>query len=133
MGQEIKNAKEKISELFNQDKKKAKELDLQNKQGVYLIYKGKSIIYAGKSKNLKERIKNQHISGAKDGKNSIFRKKLHEKYKIQYGKSMKDWIINNLKFSYIYIEDFDLCYLVEALAIIKARKMYGKNLLNKNQ
>lgn len=100
-------------------------------QGVYLIHdKSGKIIYVGKGKKLRRRIKSDHISGDKDGSTSTFRITIHEKYKIPFGQEMREWVISNCLFSYVEIKDPDITSLVEALLIATLRKNKTE-LLNK--
>ena len=104
-------------------KKSSFPKDFPKTQGVYLIRdKSEKIIYVGKAKNLHRRINSDHISGDLDMTTSIFRKKLSRKFpKIVPGKQMRKWVIENCLFSFVEIENPDLCHLVEALTIIIAR------------
>ena len=54
--------------------------------GVYLIYKNEEeIVYVGKARNLRRRICSNHLSAARSGKASAFRRSLHKKDKISFG------------------------------------------------
>ena len=92
--------------------------NIPENQGVYLIYdKQRKIVYAGKSKNLKGRIRRDHISGEKKFTTSSFRKKLGKVWDIQPGKEMRQMIIDNYSFAWMEIPDRDKTSLVEALLI----------------
>ena len=129
----------KFNQILNQAKVLAIKLlgkDISNPknfpetQGVYLVRKNSKIIYVGKGKNLKRRINSDHISGDKDGSTSTFRVSVHKKWKIPFGKEIRNWIIQNCKFSYIEIPDADLTSLVESLLVVVLRKS-DVDLLNK--
>ena len=99
-------------------------------QGVYLICSRENqVIYVGKSKNLKIRIRNNHISGATNANKSAFRRQLVNSINIDAGIELKQWIIDNCSFSYIEISDYDMCNLVESLTISVLRSS-GSDLLN---
>lgn len=106
--------------------------NIPKNRGVYLIYdKQGKIVWAGKSKNLKGRIRSDHISGEKRFSNSIFRKKLGIKYNILPGKRMRQMIINNYSFAWKEIPDGDKTSLIEALLIAYLRNRKGQaDLLN---
>ena len=96
-------------------------------QGVYLIYNKKGIvIYAGKGKNLRRRIKDDHISGEAKFTTSIFRRKLSKAYAIKSGKKMRAWVIDNCSFTWVEIPEKDQASLVEDLLIAYLRDKKDK-------
>jgi hypothetical protein len=104
--------------------------DFPKKQGIYIIYnKNQEIVYVGKGKNLYRRINDDHRSGDKDGTTSTFRRKIFKKQGVAFGQTMRKWVDNNYDFSYLEIENSDMCHLVEALLISIARKK-SKEILN---
>ena len=101
-------------------------------QGVYLIYdKEGNIIYVGKGKVLRRRIKDDHISGETRFSTSIFRKKISRVHGIPPGEEMRKWIIANCSFAWLEIPDKYETGLVEVLLItyLKSQKT-GATLLN---
>jgi hypothetical protein len=97
-----------------------------------LVYRKRtrSIIYVGKGKDLRRRIRSDHISGEQKIATSSFRNRVHEKYRIEPGKEMREWVINKCLFAYEEIQDADICSLVEAILIASMRAK-GEPLLNK--
>lgn len=93
--------------------------------GVYLIHKksveGMKTIYVGKSGDLSERLR-EHYSGELLDSTSNLRRKLNSKYGTNMGPEMREWIRENCEFSFVKIEDSDLCHFVEAAAILHLRR-----------
>ena len=89
---------------------------------------GKDIIYVGKSKNLKNRIR-QHLSDDTGMWRSAFRRALVKRYNNIRPESTPDWIKRNCVFSYLRVQDPDMCGLVESLLIAYLRNQ-GQPLLN---
>lgn len=129
MDEVLKESKSIANDLMTKKPVKCSELELPKTGGVYLIYFLKNSMYVGKATNLHRRIKSDHVSGAKDTETSSFRTSLQSNRGITPGKDMKEWIIKNCFFSYVPIEDRDMCALVEAILIrhFRAKKdMYNK-------
>ncbi len=124
----LEQVKKETEELFR-DRKKAKKLsDLKRKevpvsQGVYLIQKKNNIVvYVGKGKNLRRRL-DDHCSGeTRNTTSGTFRDVLSKTEKTPFGKGLKKHIGENYYFSWIEIEDSDVCHLIEALSIVCARR-----------
>lgn len=75
--------------------------------GVYLIHNlsSKELIYAGRSKNLRVRLLQQHKKGNIGG--SQFRKSLGQKYNLDDEPKISDFISRNCAFQFLPIEEFD--------------------------
>jgi hypothetical protein len=119
-------AKQLVFKLLSQPYTSPK--DFPKSPGAYLIYnKAGEVIYVGKAVNLKRRINSDHISGELKISTSTFRRKVVRVHGISPGPEMRKWINQNCQFSYIVIENPDLCDLVESLTILLLRS--GNNQL----
>jgi len=104
--------------------------DIPDTQGVYLIYdKDCRVIYVGKGKNLKRRIRDDHRGGDEKMSTSTFRRGVSRVYGIPAGRPVRDWVRDNCSFAFVEIPDPDLCAAVEALTIRLLRQR-GCKLLN---
>ena len=94
-------------------------------RGVYLINKtgkkGSNTIYVGETGDLSDRLR-AHYSGELQDSTSNLRRKLKSKYGVEIGPEMREWISKNCEFSYVEIQDSDLCRFVEAAVILHLRK-----------
>jgi len=124
----LKQAKKIAIQILN-DRPVKNNKKIPKTQGVYLIYNKNRIIYAGKARNLSRRINSNHISGARKGSTSIFRRKIHKIYGVPFGRLMRKWVLDNCIFAHKEIKNKDLCSLVEAILITYLRKQ-GLKLLN---
>jgi len=106
--------------------------NVPKERGVYLINKtneeGSKTIYVGESKDLSDRLR-AHYSGEWRDSTSNLRRKLKSGYGIEIGPEMREWISKNCEFSFVKIEDSDLCHFVEKAVILHLRKK-GEPLLN---
>lgn len=134
-----------MQELLDQAKQKAEELlkiepiiyaddlGIPKASGIYLIHfvspNDEPMVYVGESNDLYRRLIKNHFSGAENGDNSVFRRKLNQKFNLEYGESLREWIIENCLFSWIEISNLDLCHLTEKL-VIAHLKNKGEDLLN---
>jgi len=101
-------------------------------RGVYLINKTNeeesNTIYVGESGDLSDRLR-AHYSGEWRDSTSNLRRKLYKKYGVNIGPEMREWIRKNCEFSFVKIEDSDLCHFVEKAVILHLRRK-GEPLLN---
>ena len=74
--------------------------------GVYMIYEDSSnqMLYAGRSKNLRARLLQQHKTGYIRG--SFFRKKLGQKHNLDSEAKISEYIKNNCSFKLLEVESF---------------------------
>ena len=97
--------------------------------GVYCIRDIKSeVVYIGKAKNIRRRICIDHLSREMNDTMSAFRRSVNERHRIPFGPEMKEWIINNCRFSYLEIPDADMRSVVESLSVTLCR---SETILNK--
>ena len=128
----MKSILNKIQEIAEQLLKKHplpyEELkNIPKTQGVYLVYNTKGvIIYVGKGKVLRRRIKDDHISGETKFTTSILRRKISKAYSIKSGQEMRDWMVKNCLFAWIEITSHDETSLVEDLLIAHLRNKRDK-------
>ncbi|MBI2639550.1 MAG: GIY-YIG nuclease family protein [Candidatus Sungbacteria bacterium] len=102
--------------------------ELPESGGVYLFRNdANEIVYIGKARNLKRRIRIDHLSQELGDTMSAFRRSINKVLGIPFGHEMKSWICSNCKISFIQIDDPDMRSLVEALLIAAVR---SKSLLN---
>jgi len=75
--------------------------------GVYLIYDKRldAVIYAGRTKNLRRRLLNDHKRGNIEG--SQFRKALQQNFTLSSEKEIKSYILENCSFQFIVIKEFE--------------------------
>lgn len=96
--------------------------------GVYLFRNvAGEIVYVGKARNLKRRIRVDHLSQELRDTMSTFRRSINKVFGIPFGPEMKAWIYSNCKISFVQIDDPDMRSLVEALLVAAGR---SKSLLN---
>ena len=121
----------KALELQNKRRLSFKDIgEILRTQGVYLIGNNEgSVIYVGKAKVLRRRLKDDHVSGDNDGVTSTFRRKLCKTFGFKPGKELKSWIIKNCQFAWVEIPHGDETSLVEALLVYHYRSL-GEKLLN---
>jgi len=75
--------------------------------GVYLIYDKRldAVIYAGRTKNLRRRLLNDHKRGNIEG--SQFRKALQQNFTLSSEKEITSYILENCSFQFIVIKEFE--------------------------
>lgn len=80
--------------------------EVPKKSGVYLIKNSNSneVIYAGRSRNLRTRLLQQHKKGNIRG--SQFRKALSQKNNLGNETEITDYILSNCCFQFFVVEDF---------------------------
>ncbi len=123
------DAKKIASDVLSQEFRKINDLHLPGESGVYIIkHDENGIVYVGKTKNLRRRILIDHLSTEARDTMSALRRSVHEKYRIPFGREMKNWISTHCSFSYLEIESHDMYSLVETLLIASVR---SEKLLNK--
>ena len=81
--------------------------EIPRKPGVYVIYDRtlKSVIYAGRTKNLRRRLLSDHRRGNIDG--SQFRKALGQKLFTNSEKMITQYILDNCSFRFLFVERFE--------------------------
>lgn len=84
--------------------------------GVYIIHDDstKQIIYAGRSKNLRRRLLQQHKHGNITG--SQFRKALGQKHNLDSEVEISDYIRDNCNFQFLPVENFEEIVRLEHFA-----------------
>jgi excinuclease UvrABC nuclease subunit len=84
----------------------ATSVQVPSVSGVYLIYEGESkIIYAGRSKNLRTRLLQQHKRGNVGG--SQFRKALGQKQSLASEVKISGYIETHCSFQFLPVEGFE--------------------------
>ena len=75
--------------------------------GVYMIYDNhpKQLVYAGRSRNLRIRLLQQHKRGNIEG--SQFRKALGQKHNLNNEMKISEYISSNCSFQFLAIESFE--------------------------
>jgi len=101
---------EKLKQILNQpvyNFSEATPEQVPAVSGVYVIYDNSSnqMIYAGRSKNLRVRLLQQHKSG--NIKGSQFRKALGQKRNLDGESKISDYIKDNCSFKLLEVESFD--------------------------
>src|SRR4030042_547304 len=101
---------EKLKQILNQPLHRLAEASLNQvseESGVSVIYdsNSKQMIYAGRSRNLRIRLLNQHKSGNIRG--SQFRKALGQKHNLDNEAKISDYIKDNCSFKLLEVESFE--------------------------
>jgi len=101
---------EKLKQVLNQPVYRFAEAtskQVPEASGVYVIYDSSSnqMIYAGRSKNLRIRLLQQHKSGNIRG--SQFRKALGQKHNLDNAAKISDYIKDNCSFKLLEVESFE--------------------------
>jgi len=101
---------EKMRKLLSKPKhgfSKASSADVPRDPGVYAIHdtKLRTIIYIGRTGNLRRRLLGNHRSGNVRG--SQFRKALAQYLNVQSEEQITQYILDNCSFQYVVIEEFE--------------------------
>ena len=101
---------EKLKQILNQPVcrfAEASSKQVPAVSGVYVIYDDSSnqMIYAGRSKNLRARLLQQHKTGYIRG--SFFRKKLGQKYNLDSVTKISNYIKDNCSFKLLEVKSFE--------------------------
>ena len=106
----IASYSEKLTKVMNQPKfnfVQAAPNQIPAAPGVYLIHDDTSnqMIYAGRTRNLRTRLLQQHKRGNAEG--SQFRKALGQNLNLSDEAKISDYIVNNCSFQYLPVESFE--------------------------
>ena len=98
---------EKLKQILNQPKytfAEAAPNQIPAASGVYLVYDNKTneIVYAGKSRNLRTRLLQQHKTGNVEG--SQFRKALGQKHNLNSELQISEYIASNCNFQFLTVD-----------------------------
>ena len=88
-------------QLLREEHRDFNKSTISSDGGVYLIYgdRGRAI-YVGKARNLQRRILMDHYSGEKRDTTSAFRRSVHERHGVPFGRDMRQWILKHCHFAY---------------------------------
>jgi excinuclease UvrABC nuclease subunit len=94
----------------------ASSKDVPEELGVYVIYdkKVKSIIYAGRTKNLRRRLLGDHKRGNVRG--SQFRRALQKNFALKSESDITSYILENCSFQFLAIKQFEEIIRLEHFA-----------------
>ena len=85
----------------------ASSRDIPKEPGVYVIYDKRmdAIIYAGRTRNLKRRLLDDHKRGNVRG--SQFRRALGRNFSLESESGITSYILKNCSFQFMALEDFE--------------------------
>jgi excinuclease UvrABC nuclease subunit len=115
----ISNYLQKMNQLLGMQKfnfSKASSKDLPKESGVYVIYDNriKSVVYIGRTRNLRRRLLGDHRAG--DVKGSQLRKAIGRRFSLKSEAEITDYILENCSIQFMVIKEFEETIRLEHFA-----------------